>query len=160
MFLQNLFSELNQSHIRYILVGGLAVNLHGIPRATFDIDIIIALDNTNIDRFWSLMQKSNMTPLQPVTLEQLQDPGIRQSWVTDKNLTDLTFCQNNPPHMEIDLLLHSFDLSFEAMYQNAVIFEDKGIVLRTASIETLISLKKHSGRDQDLQDIRFLEQLR
>lgn len=39
-----IFKELNAQKIKYIVVGGLAVNLHGIPRATYDIDLLLYLE--------------------------------------------------------------------------------------------------------------------
>lgn len=160
MFIQTFFNELNKNNIRYVLVGGLAVNLHGIPRSTFDIDIIIALDNNNIEQFWNVIKYFNMSPRQPITLNQLKYPQVRQSWIKDKNLIALTFHQNDPPQMEVDLLLQTFDMSFDDIYNNAVTFKEKGISLKAASVDSLIKLKKQSKREQDIQDIKFLEQLR
>jgi len=160
MFIQSFFNELNKQDIRYVLVGGLAVNLHGIPRSTFDIDIVIALDSINIEQFWHVTEHFNMTTRQPVTLNQLKDPQIRASWIKDKNLIALTFSQNDPPHMEVDILLDTFGVSFDELFSTAVTFEEQGISLKAASVDSLIKLKNKSQREQDLQDIKFLEQLR
>ena len=45
---QTIFTELNKERIHYVVVGGLAVNFHGIPRMTYHIDLIIGLDTENI----------------------------------------------------------------------------------------------------------------
>ncbi len=44
----NIFKKLNEKKIRYILAGGIAVNLHGIPRMTYDIDLIVDLEDRNL----------------------------------------------------------------------------------------------------------------
>ena len=51
MFYQRLFASLAAHNVRYLLVGGLAVNVHGTPRMTMDVDVIIALDPQNVDHF-------------------------------------------------------------------------------------------------------------
>ena len=48
MFYLNLFKALKDHDIDYLLIGGLAVNLHGVPRMTMDVDLLIALDADNI----------------------------------------------------------------------------------------------------------------
>jgi hypothetical protein len=45
-----LFKALHEEGVRYVLVGGIAVNLHGVERATADVDLIIALDAENLGR--------------------------------------------------------------------------------------------------------------
>jgi hypothetical protein len=45
---QTVFKELNGVGIDYLVVGGLAVNLHGVPRMTYDIDLMVLLESENI----------------------------------------------------------------------------------------------------------------
>lgn len=51
MFYLEVFRALEEHKVRYLLVGGLAMNLHGVPRMTMDIDLVIALDTKNLERF-------------------------------------------------------------------------------------------------------------
>ena len=44
MFYLNLFKALEKHKVQYLLVGGLAMNLHGVPRTTMDVDLVLALD--------------------------------------------------------------------------------------------------------------------
>ena len=44
----DLFKSLQTHNIDYLLIGGLAMNLHGVPRMTMDVDLVIALDANNI----------------------------------------------------------------------------------------------------------------
>jgi hypothetical protein len=50
---QRFFEGLNKEDIDYLVVGGLAVNLHGIPRMTYDIDLMVSLDTGNIMKLLS-----------------------------------------------------------------------------------------------------------
>ncbi len=159
MFIQDFFNELNRRQINYVLVGGLAVNLHGIPRSTFDIDLALALDNQTLEQFWNVTKYFDMSPRQPITLDQLQNAETRQSWIEDKHFIAVTFGQNQPPHMEVDVLLNTHHLSFDYISSHAVLIQEKGLRLKVADIETLIKLKRLSNREQDIQDIKLLEQL-
>jgi hypothetical protein len=49
MFYLDLFRCLHAHNVRYLLAGGLAMNLHGVPRMTMDVDLVLALDDENID---------------------------------------------------------------------------------------------------------------
>ena len=45
---QRIFKELNKLKIDYLVIGGLAVNFHGVPRMTYDIDLMLLLRPENI----------------------------------------------------------------------------------------------------------------
>ncbi len=57
MFFEQTLAELNGAKIRYLLIGGVAVNLHGFSRATGDLDILISLNTNNLKKFVALMKK-------------------------------------------------------------------------------------------------------
>ena len=67
-----IFKELNQLKVDYLVVGGLAVNFHGIPRMTYDIDLMIHLEAQNIFRLvsklnsWGYRPKCGTALLRPV----------------------------------------------------------------------------------------------
>lgn len=48
MFYLDLFRAPDAAQVRYVLVGGVALNVHGVERATMDVDIAIALDARNL----------------------------------------------------------------------------------------------------------------
>lgn len=39
--LKDVFASLQRHKVRYLVIGGIAAVLHGVPRATFDLDILI-----------------------------------------------------------------------------------------------------------------------
>jgi hypothetical protein len=67
-----------------MLVGGLAMNLYGVPRSTMDVDIVPAMDQDNLRAFFDMAKQMNMKPVAPVSVEDLLNPAARKSWVTDK----------------------------------------------------------------------------
>lgn len=44
MYYELVFRNLNKKKVRYVVIGGIAVNLHGIPRATADLDLMVDLE--------------------------------------------------------------------------------------------------------------------
>lgn len=50
MLYLELFRKLDDAGVRYLVVGGIAVNLHGVNRLTHDIDLMLALDAVKKDR--------------------------------------------------------------------------------------------------------------
>lgn len=73
MFFERILAELDQAKIRYLLIGGVAVNLHGFPRATGDLDILMALDSRNIKKFINMVKKLKWKPRVPVELESFAE---------------------------------------------------------------------------------------
>ncbi len=77
---------LNKHRIKYLLIGGFAAVLYGVPRSTFDIDIAISLDSDGISKTTSLLSKLGF-----VEKEKLEG-GVR---LTDGSVElDLMFIHN------------------------------------------------------------------
>lgn len=150
-----IFKEFNTKEIKYIVVGGLAVNLYGIPRMTYDIDILLNLDNENIHNFLSLMKKWDFKPKAPVKIMDFADRTKREDWIENKNMKAFTFINPQWGISEIDIILDS-PLSYEKAITNVKYIELKGSSVPTISINDLIKMKKMSGRQQDKDDIFHL----
>lgn len=58
MIYVEVFRRLQEEGVRYLVVGGLAMNLHGIPRMTADIDLYVDLEKVNASRFLAAMKHS------------------------------------------------------------------------------------------------------
>ena len=56
-----------------MLVGGPAVQLHGFLRSTFDIDLVLAMDDENIDRFIAVAKRHGLVPVNPVPIDSLRN---------------------------------------------------------------------------------------
>ena len=70
--------ELADSKAKYLVVGAVAIGLHGHPRATFDLDIMPYLDKENLDKIIKTLTKLGYHSRQPVKLEDPKDPEIRK----------------------------------------------------------------------------------
>jgi hypothetical protein len=81
MFYIDLLKELYHNQIQYLIVGGVAVNLHGVPRATFDFDLVISTDKDNVLALLQVLKKGNYIPSVPENPMHLADPEKVAFWI-------------------------------------------------------------------------------
>jgi hypothetical protein len=158
MFYQKLFAALAGHDVRYLLVGGLAVNLQGIPRMTMDVDVIIALDPQNVDHFIAAANELGLRPVLPLATAELADPAKRKEWVEKRNRVAFALRAQETGVPTVDVLL-GVELQFEEAYRRRVVRDLDGIAIDVASIKDLIVLKGRSGREQDRYDVAQLQRL-
>jgi len=156
---KQIFSKLNKAKIDYIIVGGVAVNLHGYSRFTGDVDILLALDSENLQKMDNLMRKIGYTERLPVKVTSLDDEKQVEKWIKEKGMTAYTFVSEKMPQLDIDILVEN-SINFQKFFINQVKVEAWGIELPVISINELIKMKKDANRPQDLQDIKMLVELK
>jgi predicted nucleotidyltransferase len=153
-----IFKELNQLEVDYLVVGGLAVNFHGIPRMTYDIDLMIRLESRNILEMVSKLTRWGYRPKVPVDPRDLADDEKRTLWVRDKGMKTFNFYSETLPIGEIDLIIES-PIPYNRLKQNAVVIEIGGEEIPVVSIHDLIQLKIEAGHKQDLADVEHLRMI-
>ena len=154
MYYEEVFRALNRQRVKYVVVGGVAVVLHGVVRFTADLDLIIDMSPSNIDRLWSALEALHYRPKVPVKVSEFQDAKLRRQWIEKKNMKVFSFFHVKDPLKTIDVLIDT-----PVSYQNAkkVIYRAKGVAIPTLGIDDLKKLKRKAARPQDLADIRSLE---
>lgn len=158
MFYVDLFRALDRHRVRYLLVGGLAMNLHGVPRMTMDVDVILALDSENVGRFIRCARELGLRPQAPILLEAFADPAQRQQWIEQKRMIAFALSTTEPSAPTVDVLI-SHPLAFDTAHARAVMREAGGVTVPLASVEDMIALKAATGRRQDADDIEHLRRL-
>ena len=153
---QSIFKELNTQKINYLVVGGLAVNFHGVPRMTYDIDLMILLQQENISKFVTKLTDWGYRPKIPVNPMDLADEAKRKSWVQEKRMKAINFYSETLPIGEIDIIFDSL-IPYDELKSRAVLIEIGSEKIPTVSIHDLIKLKQNSGRKQDLADVEYLK---
>ncbi len=113
--LENFFSALNKKRVRYLIAGGMAVNLYGIERATADIDIVIDLKENNLQRFVSAARELKLKPKMPVKLEDLLKKEQRDSWVKEKGMTVFSIYDPKNPFFLLDVFVE-MPFDFKKVY--------------------------------------------
>jgi len=145
---------------KYLIAGGIAVNLYGCERMTRDMDLILDLDDpVSLGAFFSSCKALNLRPLMPVRLEDFGMKAIREKWIQEKHM--FVFCLTSPdnPFSKIDVFAQTPD-NFQTMFTNKKTLEVKNegatFHINLVSIKDLIEMKKAAGRDKDLLDINNL----
>ncbi|MGV8120143.1 MAG: nucleotidyl transferase AbiEii/AbiGii toxin family protein [Candidatus Xenobiia bacterium LiM19] len=159
MFYEEVFRKLNECNVKYLVAGGLAVNLHGVPRMTQDLDLLVELNEENIMRILKALSEIGYLPRLPVRLEEFADKDIRESWIREKNMKAFTLFHSQKPFQEVDLLFDSpVDYRDAALHME--IRKAGALSIPVVAIDDLIAMKSAAGRKQDLSDIRMLEAIK
>ncbi len=132
---------LNEHNVRYLLVGGWAVGIYGNPRATKDIDFLIAVDDENIDK------------LQKAMLE-FGAPTVDKKVFQEKGNI---FRMGRSP-VQIDIINEASGIYFEDCYTRRNVITVEDIKISMIAKEDLIKNKKASGRHRDLADVESFEE--
>ena len=156
MFYLELFRALQEEGVAYVVVGGLAINLHGVERATMDVDLVLAMDDANLRRFLGAATRLELKPTLPGPLEALCDPRQRDTWVKEKRLIAFSLHPASPSLPTVDIIVRPA-VTFDIMYRNRIEKDIGGVRFNLASIEDLIALKTGTGRKQDASDIEALK---
>jgi len=152
---QTIFKELNRIGIDYLVVGGLAVNFHGVPRMTYDIDMMVLLEPENILKLVTKLTQWEYRPKIPIDPRDLADEIKRESWIHEKGMKALNFYSETLPIGEFDIIIDS-PIPYERLKGRAIKVELQDEKIPTVSIHDLIELKLRAGRKQDLADIEHL----
>ena len=134
---------LNKFDVRYILVGGFSVILHGYSRTTGDMDIWVERSLANYKKIEQAFHYFGMPVFEMTEDNFLHHP----SWDV--------YTYGQPP-VAIDIIMEVKGLDFPDCFNKAVIFEDEGLKIKTLHINSLIDAKKASGRPKDIDDINNL----
>jgi hypothetical protein len=141
---RDFLSALNDQEVRYILVGGFSVILHGYARTTGDMDIWVERSTENYLKLKKAFLQFGM-PVFDMTAE---------NFLSHPNWDVFTF---GTPPVAIDIMVKVKGLDFETCYQRSVWFEDADLVIRTIHKKDLLKAKEAAGRLKDLDDIENLQ---
>lgn len=154
--LEALARSLNEGNVRYLIAGGLAVNAHGYIRFTQDVDLVIALDTTNIARAFEMLAKLGYKPAVPITAGQFADSELRQQWIRDKGMRVLNFFSDRHRETNVDVFV-ALPFDFEREIAGAMQGElAPGLSVRFVSLSTLIAMKELANRPRDIDDVQHL----
>src|ERR1700694_3750648 len=105
MFYLDLFGALEKGGVRYVVVGGVAMNLHGVERATMDIDLAIALESDNLSKAIDALASLGMKPAAPISLTDAKDPSNLSRWRRDKRMVALALQKTEGFAPTVDILI-------------------------------------------------------
>ena len=108
---ENILREFQKQKVKYVLVGGIAVNLLGSLRSTADMDILVEMTDDNLRKIVAILKKKGYHVKQPVDPMGIANKKIRGYWINKKHLKALNFYKKKELK-EIDIIIDS-PVSFE-----------------------------------------------
>lgn len=156
--IEHVLEVLNDAGVRYLVVGGVAVVLHGHLRTTADLDLVLDLEPGNVGLAVGALAASGFQPRAPVKLENFADPVTRRAWIDDKNLEVFSLWHPDIPGFEVGLFV-TVPFDFNAVYDRRVELPIERTIAPVMGLGDLIELKRASGRSRDLEDVRALQGL-
>lgn len=139
--LQDVFRSFQRHEVRYIVIGGVASVLHGVPRVTFDLDILIEATAENAERLLAALTEIGFATATMTSAEEVVDHEI--TVFNDR--------------VRIDVQTRTPGVSFADVWGRRKTVTYQGQDFFILSKEDLIASKRASGRDVDREDVRLLE---
>jgi hypothetical protein len=138
--LQTVFASFQKNDVRYLVIGGIAAVLYGVPRATFDLDILIEPTKENAQRL----------------LDALEEIGFGTAKMTNADEivgTEITIFTDR---VRLDVQTSTPGIRFEEAWPKRVTMTFAGQNFEVVSLADLIQAKTAAGREVDLEDVKTL----
>jgi hypothetical protein len=156
--IEQVLAALNAAGVRYLVVGGVAVVLHGHLRTTADLDLVVSLEPANARRAIDAVAALGYRSRAPVPAERFADTAERAAWISEKGLTVFSLWSDRLPGLELDLFVREpFD--FEQAWARRVTVSLDTTTATVVGLQDLLALKRAAKRPQDLADVEALEAL-
>jgi predicted nucleotidyltransferase len=139
--LQDVFKCLKKHNVRYLVIGGIAAILYGVPRATFDLDILIEATPRNAQNL----------------IDAFLEAGLGTALLTsvdDLLKNEITIFKDR---VRIDVQTSTPGIDFEKAWQNKRTMQYKKVDFYVVSKSDLIASKIAAGRKVDLEDVQLLQ---
>lgn len=159
MFFRKILLELEKRKIKYLCIGGVAVNLYGYNRVTNDLDIILSFHKENVNKFIKLMSELGFKTKTGTDPSELSNPKSREIWNNERNMKVFSFFNPKNEQEVVDVMIQE-DIDFDEAFKKGKVIKDESISVCLVSIDDLIKLKEISGRGRDLADLKILRKLR
>lgn len=159
MKFSEILGALAEGKVDFVLVGGIAVQLHGYLRSTFDIDLVLAMNDDNLARFIEVAARLGLVPAIPVALDSLRDAAQIERWHREKGMLAFPLRETRAGGIVVDVLVRP-EIEFSRLRANAVRGELSGHLVPIAGIDDLLAMKRTANRGKDRLDIEALEKIK
>ncbi|MFC1479920.1 nucleotidyltransferase domain-containing protein [Candidatus Omnitrophota bacterium] len=153
---ENILKEFQKQKIKYVLVGGIALNLLGGFRNTLDMDILVEMSDKNLHKIVVALKKFGYSVKQPVDPMGIADKKTREEWINNKHMKAFNFYKDERSYEEVDIIISS-SVTYETASKNKVKVKVGKLTLPVISVKDFIKMKKASGREIDLLDIKEIK---
>lgn len=155
---EEILREFQKQKVKYVLVGGMALNLLGSPRSTADLDILVEMSDDNLKKVVTILKRKGYRVKQPVDPIAIADERTRKDWICNKHMKAFNFYKENEGK-EVDIIIET-PVSYKEARRGYVRLKSGSLVLPVISIDNLIKMKKNTGREVDIYDIKVLKRIK
>ncbi len=147
MFLYDVINILNKENVKFAVAGGYALALHGIVRATIDVDLCIKLSKKQFKSIEKALSLIGLKSRLPISSDDMA--LYRKEYIENRNLTAWSFVDYKNPARIVDILITE-DLK-SSDYETIIVSGSKVPVLK---LEKLYDMKQSTGRAKDKEDLQ------
>jgi len=155
---EEILRAFQKEKVKYILVGGIAVNLLGSLRSTADMDILVEMSDGNLKKVVTILKKNGYHVKQPVDPIGIADKATRESWIKDKHMKAFNFYKEEGLK-EVDIIIDT-PVYFEDAKKDILWIKSGDIRIPVISVNDLIKMKRNTGRNIDKLDIEVLKKVK
>jgi len=140
-----IIDTINRYDVEYVVIGGVAMISHGMPRLTQDLNLLIKLTKDNVDKLRNALSDIyNDDEIKEITYAELQKYSVIR--------------YGTPDGFYLDIMVRIGEAAdyYSIKRENKKI---EGVVIQLASAESLFKLKKNTVRPEDKRDALFLLKL-
>jgi len=139
-----IYKSLNRNRVKYLVIGGVAVLAHGIPRFTLDLDVLIEPTLENCKKTLKALQEAGLKRAGKVSPEVILETGMMYPILGD---------------IKVDIHVGATISDFSDMWERRTIKRVRNVKVNVISIPDLIETKRYTNRPKDVEDIRILQEL-
>ncbi|WP_415061222.1 nucleotidyl transferase AbiEii/AbiGii toxin family protein [Bdellovibrio sp.] len=150
MLLYEIVDAFKDAKLKYAVVGGYALALHGLVRATMDVDFVLSLTQKDFELAEKTLGKIGLQSRLPVRAQDIIK--MRKEYITERNLIAWSFVDYRNPSRQVDILITK-NLSEMDIEKISV----AGRKISVVTLQELLKMKQESGRPQDLIDIENIQ---
>jgi len=138
--LPTVFASFQKNDVKYLVIGGIAAVLYGVPRATFDLDILIEPTKENAEKLLIALSEVGFGTAEMTNAQEIIETEI--TIFTDR--------------IRLDVQTSTPGIRFDDAWNRRVTMTVKGQEFAVVSFADLVQSKTAAGREVDLEDVRIL----
>lgn len=140
----NIIKSLNRNNVKYVIIGGYAIILHGYLRATEDLDLLVLMTEENINNFQKALKEIYYDKdIDEINYGELSKYSVIRYGTPDNFYIDV-----------ISRIGKRFDYNNISIKE--LVIDD--IIFKLATAESLLEMKKDTSREIDKMDVLFLKE--
>ncbi len=139
---RDVFASFANHNVKYVVIGGIAAVIHGVPRATFDLDILIEATETNVRNLLSALEEAGLATAALIAVSSVLEHEI-------------TVFED---YVRIDVQTRTPGIDFQGAWERRDTFTHGEVEIHLTCLSDLIASKRAAGRRIDLEDVALLEQ--